>query len=425
MNRKTSQGSEKYKKLYEALARNDVNNIIETIKVLPSKTKAKFYEFLFNKKNKPTDASTKDAEEYFTSLNFNTNLDENFFYLVHFSKWKTNLEEYFDNNKRFLGLTDIFIFGEQIKLTPIAEVYFRIVKNSLLSVALSGSKEEYQELLTTTKHINDINLLLYITDTVLLQNLKNKYPSLSITGNIDENIASIIKQENKDKLNGLIDSHFSKSQLKTLLKHIKNRKNKDDQYDKRIQTYLHWECDASTVFEYIIGIIFYVMNGKKDDIHDFLNMSMDAELLPRRFAGGGQSDLVFDYGTHSALIEVTLSKKENQRKMEIEPVSRHLGRYKLSTSNANDYAIFIAPYLDPNVLVNFRSYKDLRYYDTSDTTKYVNSLKIIPFAIDDICLIIDKGYDRIALERKMENSYINYEKDGLMWYENTLKPSLN
>ncbi|VVH50875.1 hypothetical protein BPUTSESOX_271, partial [uncultured Gammaproteobacteria bacterium] len=130
-------------------------------------------------------------------------------------------------------------------------------------------------------------------------------------------------------------------------------------------------------------------------------------------------------GTHSALIEVTLSKKENQRKMEIEPVSRHLGRYKLSTSNANDYAIFIAPYLDPNVLVNFRSYKDLRYYDTSDTTKYVNSLKIIPFAIDDICLIIDKGYDRIALERKMENSYINYEKDGLMWYENTLKPSLN
>jgi hypothetical protein len=48
------------------------------------------------------------------------------------------------------------------------------------------------------------------------------------------------------------------------------------------------------------------MNGKTDNIHDFLNMSMDAELLPRRFAGGGQADLEFNYGTHSTLIEVTL-----------------------------------------------------------------------------------------------------------------------
>jgi hypothetical protein len=68
----------------------------------------------------------------------------------------------------------------------------------------------------STKSINDINPLLDITNAVLLQSLEHKYPSLPITGNINKNIASIIKQENKDKLNKLIDKHFSNSQLKTL-----------------------------------------------------------------------------------------------------------------------------------------------------------------------------------------------------------------
>ena len=419
MNRRTSKGSRHYKSLYSALMGNNVHDIIKAIQDLSGKTQTKFYEVLFNNHRKPKKENIQEAEEYFLTFDFNSNPEEKFFHLVHFAKWKTNLEEYFDNNKRFLGLTDIFIFGEQIKLTPIAEVYFKVIEDSLLNVGLSSSTYEYQNLLTKNKAINEINTLLHVPDSVLLQILKNKYPNLSTEDNINESIEGINKQKNKDKLNELIDNYFSNSQLTTLLQYIKNRD------DSSIRKYLHWDCDTPTVFEYIIGVIFYIMNGKTDNIHDFLNMSIDADLLPRRFAGGGQADLVFNYGTHSVLIEVTLSKKENQRKMELEPVSRHLGRYKLNASNADDYVIFIAPYLDPNVLVNFRSYKDLRYYNTSDTSKYVDSLKIIPFDIDDICLIINKGYDRAALENKMENSYINYEKDGLIWYENTLKPSLN
>lgn len=418
MNRKTSAGSEKYKDLYDAIIDNTVNSIIDAIVNLPGRTKAKFYEALFNNHQKPTQASTQEAEKYFLSLNFSDNLEENFFYLVHFAKWKTNLEEYFDNNKRFLGLTDIFIFGEQIKLTPITEVYFKIIENKLLGVNLSNSKNEYQNLLTTNKTINEINPLLHISDSVLLQNLKSKYPDLS-TEDTKKSIEKINKQKNKDKLNELINNHFSNQQLIDLLGYIRDRD------DLNIKQYLHWDCNTPTVFEYIIGIVFYVMNGKTDNIHNFLNMSIDADLLPRRFAGGGQADLVFNYGTHSALIEVTLSKKENQRKMELEPVSRHLGRYKLDSNKPNDYVIFIAPHLDPNVLVNFRSYRNLRYYNTNDTTKYIDSLKIIPFDIDDICLIINKGYNRVELEKRIEDSYVDNEKDGLLWYKNTLQPNLN
>jgi hypothetical protein len=424
MNRKTSKSSNKFKKFYETLENGDIERIIASIADLPSKNKAKFYKILFNNSGKPTRANIQEAQEYFSTSGFVDNLDESFFYLVHFAKWKTNLEEYFDINKRFLSLTDIFIFGEKIKLTPIVEVYFKTIGSNLLNISLSTSAGEYQELLATKKTIGEINKLLHISDDLLLINLKEKYSTLS-TNNIKESIEAINKQKNKDKLNQLIDNHFSSAKLKTLLKHIKDRQNKGDKYDKKIKNYLHWDCDASTVFEYIIGIIFYIMNGKIDDIHDFLNMNIDSDLLPRRFAGGGQADLVFNYGSHSALIEVTLSKKENQRKMELEPVSRHLGRYKLHSGNADDYVIFIASHLDPNVLVNFRSYKNLRYYSVSDTTKYVDSLKIIPFDIDDVCVIVDKKYTRKDLELKIENSYLNNEHDGLTWYENILRPSLN
>lgn len=415
--RKPTKKPEKYMNLYLAIKGEYIEEIITAITMLPTKTRAKYYQILFNSSNKPTQSNISVAKEYFLTLDFNKNLKENFFYLVHFARWKTNLEEYSDNNKRFLGLSDIFIFGDKIKLTPIAEVYFKTIENDLLKIPLSNSADGYQKLSTTNKTINEINSLLHISDSVLLQNLKNKYPQLS-TNNIRKSIEGINKQKHKDKLDALIDNHFSNLQLKNLLGYIKNRN------DSKVKRYLHWDCDTPTVFEYIIGIVFYVMNGRTGYIQDFLNMSIDADLLPRRFAGGGKADLVFNYGSHSALIEVTLSKKENQRKMELEPVSRHLGRHKLNNDNPNDYVIFIASHLDPNVLVNFRSYKDLRYYNTSDTSRYVDSLKIIPFNIDDICLIIDRGYNRVKLEDKIENSYVDDEKDGLIWYENILKPSL-
>jgi hypothetical protein len=106
---------------------------------------------------------------------------------VHFAKWKTNLEEYFDINKRFLSLTDIFIFGEKIKLTPIVEVYFKTIGSNLLNISLSTSAGEYQELLATKKTIGEINKLLHISDDLLLINLKEKYSTLSTNKRIKTN----------------------------------------------------------------------------------------------------------------------------------------------------------------------------------------------------------------------------------------------
>ncbi|CAC9448621.1 hypothetical protein BTURTLESOX_2327 [bacterium endosymbiont of Bathymodiolus sp. 5 South] len=39
--------------------------------------------------------------------------------------------------------------------------------------------------------------------------------------------------------------------------------------------------------------------------------------------------------------------------------------------------------------------------------------------------MIDKGYTREDSELKIENSYLDDENDGLIWYKNTLRPSFN
>jgi hypothetical protein len=40
-------------------------------------------------------------------------------------------------------------------------------------------------------------------------------------------------------------------------------------------------------------------------------------------------------------------------------------------------------------------------------------------------VLIDKGYTRGDSELKIENSYLDDENDGLIWYKNILRPSFN
>ena len=83
-------------------------------------------------------------------------------------------------------------------------------------------------------------------------------------------------------------------------------------------------------------------------------LSLDSNLLPKSHAVGGNADFVYSYTNHTLMIEVTLTEKTSQRRSEMESVSRHLGNLLLSLDSKHrqeSYCIFIAPYLDRNVLM--------------------------------------------------------------------------
>lgn len=67
------------------------------------------------------------------------------------------------------------------------------------------------------------------------------------------------------------------------------------------------------------------------------------------------------YPKHTLLLEATLSDGNNQRRMEMEPVSRHLGNYLLETGSSKSYCIFTTTYLDINVISDFRARRSIPF----------------------------------------------------------------
>lgn len=426
-----------YKGLYDILNSYSVNedNEIKLTKLkecvnyisqkLPnSLLKNPYYKILFNRDKKPikNDYNEDMINQFETSFlyTYTDIFDKNFFYLVHLVKWLTNLEkEYADNNKRFLSLTDVIIFDENnITLNPIIKVYFEDIIDDLIADYSVVEKSDYTDKLHNNLNLNEINPILDKDLGVYAKQLQNIFPNLNLDLNIQEQIFKFSKDDKTNRFNNLINKYFDNKSLIELLEHITVRD------DKKILDYknIDWDTNIPTIFEYLIGIAWYSITNRQADITDFLNMSLDSNLLPLRFAGGGQSDIVCKYPRQDILIEVTLSNDENQRRMELEPVSRHLGRYLLKGNNA--YAIFIAPYLDPNVLVGFRSYKNLNYYDKSNTSKFVNNLKIIPLSIQDIIYILKSNLGYEYLETFFNTIYQDEENDGYKWYTNKLNPKL-
>jgi len=93
------------------------------------------------------------------------------------------------------------------------------------------------------------------------------------------------------------------------------------------------------------------------------------------------------YPKHSLLLEATLADGFNQRRMEMEPVSRHLGDYRIRFNNPFDYSLFVSTYLDKNVISDFRYRKIIPYTRDEET---ITGMKIISMDTDSLKKIIEK-----------------------------------
>lgn len=347
----------------------------------------------------------------------------NFFIQLHRIKWCATLEDYYDLNKRFINLTDIFIIEDRkIKLDTIPKYFFEDSVDKLIeeeNIHPNNPDIYFQKFHKNQEKLNEISSSLDISLESILPKMQKDYPTLDQDDNIRLQINKILKNNKILRFNNLINKLFSPIQLENLLNNISIRNDKD------VKSYTEWDADIPTIFEYLIGVSWYLISDKKDDPTDFFNLSLDANLLPRRFASGGHGDLLFKYDDHNLIIEVTLSESDNQRKMELEPVSRHLGKYLLQTKNKDSYAVFIANNLDPNVLVSFRSYKNLPFYSKKGTEKYNSGLKIIPLNIANLIYILNNNIKYSTLNNMFKEAYKSAINDGFIWYNQEINSKLS
>ena len=354
-------------------------------------------------------------ESVFSHVRDENDLKDIFFKTLHTIKAKATLHDYYDLNRRYLGIANVILFEDGlVKLDLVPKQFFASAIDELYKSAYSAS-----DLLEHNCKMDEICPALKFDEKEVVDRL-NKELGIELE-TIDEAYSEVEKRR-YDRFKTMVNTRFTNDELLGLLDDFDNRN--DDEISRKVTD----NADTPTIFEYILGIIWYKVSGCKGRILDYMKLSLDANLLPITHAAGGEADIVYEYGetkdypAHTLLLEATLADSTNQRRMEMEPVSRHLGNHLLRTQNKSSYCLFATNYLDKNVISDFRMRKVMPFYDTRDDSRYVIGMKIIPLQTSDLRSIIMTEKKYAELYPKYEKAY---QKDPTMmpvyWYETCVK----
>lgn len=426
INRKSRDYDKKYYPFYLALRKlfvdNDYNAAVEVFKLSKTIQVGGFWrDLLFDtvslKAIRREPLAHLNVSD-FTSVNNETELKRVFYKYFHLFKVKSTLHDYFDLNRRYIKLSNIILFED-------GQLIYDLLPKPIFNSAMS---ELYKLAYTEASNLEELTSLeeicpaLTFNEQQLIEALNSELGT-----NLDsiEEAFSEVEKQRYERLNNMIKVRFSDFQLLQLLHNFDERN--DDAISKAVSD----NADIPTIFEYVLGIIWYKTSEYKGRILDYLKLSLDADLLPVTHAAGGEADIVYEYAAlppfypkHNLLLEATLADKTNQRRMEMEPVSRHLGRHLLRTRDYNNYCIFVTTYLDVNVISDFKNRKYIPYYDTQNEDNFIPGMKIIPLNTSDLREIIKQGKKYRELYSIFEKAY--QQSDNFhpkKWYDELVKIS--
>lgn len=400
LNRKSRNYDRPYLELYNTLfnlfVRHDETAILHVFQATRKITLGRWWrEFFFKTASEST--IKNNPRKHLKSTNFGrissiAEFKELFFITRHLIKAKATLSDYQDLNRRYIKLTDVILFEDSvIKLDIVPKHFFKSIIVDLYADAYSPS-----EILGENCGLEEIAPCLTI-DTAIILNSINAELGLNLT--TIEDAFDVLEDARYKKFHHLVDSKFTDENILQLLECFENRK--DDEIYSRVTD----NADIPTIFEYVLGILWYKISEQKGKILDYMKLSLDADLLPKSHAVGGEADIVYEYDetdtypNHTLLIEATLTDATNQRRIEMEPVSRHLGQFLIRTKNPDSYCVFITNVLNINVISDFRSRKTTPYYDSQDFSRCVSGMKIIPLQTQNLKNIIrtHKKYKELYL----------------------------
>ena len=420
MNRKSRNYDKPYYKLYENLKKvfldgeNIYESLLNSAKNINQKPGTLWRSLLFKTTNigvvRKNGKSSIHKQCPFINCKNETELKEVFFKYLHVFKAMATLSDYFDLNRRYFNITDTLIFEDRmIKLDMIPKYYFKEIIDVL-----------YTETFSRDNNLRADAPLETISEAFKLD-ISKVYAALSkdlgITIKNPEQATTYVNDERYRRFNTLIDKKFNDSVLIELLNCFETRD------DKRIEEIVTDEAAIPTIFEYILGIIWYKVSERQGNILDFMKLSLEANLLPKTHAAGGYADIIYEYEActsypkHSLLLEATLADGINQRRMEMEPVSRHLGDYRIRFNNPFDYSLFVSTYLDKNVISDFRYRKIIPYTRDEET---ITGMKIISMDTDSLKKIIGKKVKYKYLYEVFDK-YHEMPLETIDWHDGMIK----
>lgn len=402
-----------YNELYDVFVNHDNSKGIHLFKATKKINIGKFWrKYLFNTSSER--AIEKHPEKHLNTTLFDGVKTEDefkrvFYTVMHLFKAKATLSDYLDLKRRYIKTTDIILFEDDIvKVDIVPKQFFNSVMDKLYKIAFTYSERLYDDCT-----LEEIDSSLVFEEQTIVDGI-NRELGTSITKMSE---AYTILEENRyRRLQHLIDSKFTDDKLVTLLDLFETRE------DSEINSMVTDNADIPTIFEYVLGILWYKASERMGKILDYMKLSLDADLLPKTHAAGGEADIVYEYEStkyypkHTLLLEATLADGTNQRRMEMEPVSRHLGQHLIRTGNMNSYCVFATNYLNINVIADFRGRKNMPYYDPNDYQKFVDGMKIIPLQTSELKTIVSKNIKYKDLYSVFDEAYKSELKPH-EWYE--------
>ena len=420
MNRKSRTYDKPYYELYENLKKiflEDGNNyeaLLNAAKNINQKPGTLWRNLLFKTTSigiiRKNGKASIHEECPFINCKNEIELKKVFFKYLHVFKAMATLSDYFDLNRRYFNITDILIFEDNmIKLDVIPKYYFKEIIDVL-----------YKKTFIKDSNLN-VNIELESISEAFKLDISKVYEALSRDLGIiiknSEQAATYLNDERYRRFNTLVDKKFNDSVLIELLNCFEKRD------DKRIEELVTDEATIPTIFEYILGIIWYKVSERQGNILEFMKLSLEANLLPKTHAAGGYADIIYEYEActfyprHSLLLEATLADGNNQRRMEMEPVSRHLGDYRIRFNNPFDYSLFVSTYLDRNVISDFRYRKIIPYVRDE---KIIKGMKIVSMDTSSLKKIIEKKIKYKYLY-EVFNKYHEMPVETEDWHDNMIK----
>ena len=331
---------------------------------------------------------------------------------MHLFKAKATLSDYLDLNRRYIKTTDVVLFEDDtIKFDIVPKHFFKSVAAKLYQDAFTSSELLYEDC-----DMPEISECLIVDDDTIVAGINEE---LGINVSDMQSARAALEDTRYQRLQHLIDTKFTDDKILSLLDCFETRN------DDEIRSMVTDNADVPTIFEYVLGILWYKASERHGKILDYMKLSLDADILPKTHAAGGEADIVYEYEAteyypeHTLLLEATLADSTNQRRMEMEPVSRHLGMHLIRSGNMNSYCVFATNYLNINVISDFRSRKTTPFYDPQDYSKSVAGMKIIPLQTSELKKIVSNGktYKELypLFEAAFNSTLLPHE-----WYESCI-----
>jgi hypothetical protein len=425
MNRKSPKYDNNYFPFYQALHKVALEKDSDSVMVLFNasrklfgKTANYWRKYLFNTLTRSVIEREGLSALKDTPLLQATSEDEFkrlFFEQMHLFKARATLGDYFDLNRRYFKTTDTMIFADgKVIFDVLPHCWLHSTEDNLLDLAFSHADN-----LADAVDLHKIASFLAIDEQRLYTNLKILY-NITVDNVAEANRA--IDDERYKRFNAMIDKKFNRKILMNLLKKFERRE------DEAIRQAVTNNATIPTIFEYILGIAWYLISDRQGDILSYMNLSLEADLLPRSHATGGNADIEYiyektdAYPEHTLLIEATLSDGTAQRRMEMEPVSRHLGEHILSSNNTSSYCVFVSTFLHRNVISDFRNRRTYQYY-SDQYENVVDGLKILPLATAELRTILERNIKYEEMYRIFETAYHSNEPIPT-WYEQEIAAKL-